>query len=71
MAPILLSLRSGAPTAVKICPTERIYCSTLRLWMGLLLAVRTPVRTLLGTAAEEIICPILNSGIRAMELIQI
>ena len=46
MAPMPLSLGSGAPTAAKICPTERMYCSTLCLWMGLLLAARTPERTL-------------------------
>ena len=46
IAPMLLSLGSGAPTAVNICPTERMYCSTLRLWIGLWLAARMPVRTL-------------------------
>ena len=46
IAPMLLSLGSGAPTAANICPTERVYCSTLRLWIGMWLAARTPVRTL-------------------------
>ena len=35
MAPMVFSLVSGAPTAAKICPMERMYCSTLRLWIGL------------------------------------
>ena len=34
------------PVAAKICPMEGMYCSTLRLWIGLWLAVRTPVQTL-------------------------
>ena len=46
IAPMLLSLGSGAPTAAKIYPTERMYFSTLCLWIGLWLAARTTVRTL-------------------------
>ena len=46
MALMVLSLGSGPPTVAKICPTERMYCSTLCLWIGLWLATRTPVWTL-------------------------
>ena len=46
MAPMVLSLGSGPPTSAKIFPTERMYCSTLNLCIGLWLATRMPVRTL-------------------------
>ena len=34
------------PHGHKDLSTERMYCSTLRLWIGLWLATRTPVQTL-------------------------
>ena len=40
IAPMLLSLGSGAPTAAKIFPTERMYCSTLRLWIKLVVGCK-------------------------------
>ena len=68
MAPIVLSLGSGALTAAKICPRELTYCSTLILWIGLWLAARTPVRTLSEKIYRKVIgslMPCRSVGMRS------